>query len=75
MELQTNQITVKDILDAQIEFESDDKCTSCTSEIKGAEEEIISIEKEYKELRQKYHDVLVENIKKDVEIEELERKI
>lgn len=75
MESKENCITVKDILNAKIVFESDDKCTSCAAETEAVEKEIASTEKEYKDLRQNYYDMLVENIKKDVEIDELELKI
>lgn len=68
-------ISIADILNASIEFESDDKCNFCASEIEAVEKEIASIEKECKLLRQKYHDKLVENLKKDVEIEQMELQI
>lgn len=75
MEMQRDDtvLTINDILNAPIVFEDD--CTSCASEIKKEDDEIALIEAECKELRRKYHDMLVENIKKDVEIDELEVKI
>lgn len=75
MEIQRDDavLTINDILNAPIVFEDD--CTSCASEIKNADDEIALIEAECKELRRKYHDMLVENIKKDVEIEDLEVKV
>lgn len=71
-QLSEGAITIDEILNAEIEFESDDKCTSCVGDIKNSEQEITLIQRECKELRRKYHDMLIDNLKKDVEIEDLE---
>lgn len=75
MELQSDVValTINDILNAPIVF--NDECTCCGSEIKNTEDEIALVGAECKELRRKYHNMLVENIKKDVEIDDLEVKV
>lgn len=62
---------IHQILEATIELE----CVSCETEVKAMENEAALLEKEYDELKKKYYNALLENLKKDVEIEALEESL
>lgn len=51
------------------------ECVSCEAEIKDMEHRTELVEKEHNELRKKYYNALVENFKKDREIESLEDQL
>lgn len=68
---------IANILAANIEFASDSiECSkiACSNEIAALETQIDVVEAENKEMRVKYYDMLVDNLKKDLEIESLEEK-
>lgn len=62
-------------MNAQIVFEVEHECVQCDIEMQTTQQEINTIEAENKTLREEYYDCLVQNVKKDVEIEELVKKI
>lgn len=66
---------IQDIMDAEILFESDEAECACSREAEIMEAEIALIEKRITEGRKEYHDMLVQNLKKDHEIQELEERI
>lgn len=66
---------INDILNAKIVF--DDKCSNldCRNEIQLLEDDIRQLKAKLKETKEKYHTSLVENLKKDVEINYLSEKV
>lgn len=61
---------------APITFESSsDDCTSCQNRIEQLETQISFYETEGKKIKAKYFDMLVENLRKDIQIDELKEKV
>lgn len=69
--IQTDQNTIRQITEASIEIE----CVSCETEVTAMENEAEILENENHELRKRYYGALLDNFKKDKEIETLENQI
>lgn len=65
-------------MEANIIFDSDENecgASSCETEINTMENEVALLEAEAKEMRLKYHAMLIENLKKDFEIQDLKAQL
>lgn len=76
-QLDKNSI-IREILDANIVYDSDENAcgvSTCKTDIDAMENEVTLLEVEVKEMRLKYHAMLIENLKKDFEIKELKAQL
>lgn len=65
---------VNDILNAEILFDENCSNENCELEIQSLKDEIGQCKAKLKETKDKYHAALVQNLKKDIEIEDLSKK-
>lgn len=70
---------IQNILNADVEFEAEQpmecKDQNCNAQIEQLTLQIADCDKEYKEIAIKYNQLLVENLKKDVQLEMLQKEL